>query len=178
MSGSVAAPQGLMLILDWNTLPPSVKQALLDALATNIASEQKAAVGSAVAPPAHESNEGEVWSYPFTVPQARQLIEGIDEKTRNLLRRIAGQIDEDGYGWVSWPEAKELTLTTGWAHFAKGPLSGLHRRLRNIVQDSDAELLISSDDGWSGPDESGWNEATLFVDGQALRSLREYFKLR
>lgn len=151
-----------MIYVNWDNLNPDTQQAILNAL-------------GAECPIAQIEEEEE--SYPLTLPQTRKLIEGIDDKTAKLLRRIAGNLDEDGYGYVSWLEAKEVTQTKGWAHFAKGPLSGLHKRLRNITKDSRAVLLLRNE-YWSGPEETWGEESTIYIGGPALDALRQYFKLK
>lgn len=167
-------PQGLMIHVNWDALSPTARQAILELLRGDAATESPALTDEAF-----DEDEGEEHSYPITPVQVHQLVERLDDKTCQLLRAVAENLDPDDarYGYIGWPEAKEITATSGWAHFAKGPLSGLHRSLRAITGDKDANLLIRYGD-WRGPEQDWGEDATLFVDGRALQSLREYFKIK
>lgn len=167
MIDSTSTPQGLMILVNWSSLPFPAQEAIIDALGME---------GTTVAPIVEPTEEE---SYPLNIRQARELIKGIDEKTTKLLHHIAGNLDptDDRYGYISWPKAKEITETRGWVHFAKGPLSGLHKRLRNITNRDGATLLFRNE-YWDGQEETWGDDSTLYIDGQALQSLRKYFKIK
>jgi hypothetical protein len=158
-------PQGLMLFVDWSVIPKAAQKRVLDALANIVSSEEIAADA------ATDAADPEYESYPLNLPQTRKLWEGLDEKTKALLRAIAIiKSDEDGVAYIECAEAEKIVECSGAASFAKGPLAGLHRRLRTITGDSDSKLIFRWEEG-------DWK--SYYIDHpQAIESLRTFLKIK
>jgi len=164
MSNAIAQPQGLMLVVDWKTIPKLARQSILEALANEAGTEEVAANTAT-------GEAAEFDSYPLNLPQTRKLFDGLDEKTKALLREIATiKPDEEGYAYIECAEAEKIAESSGAASFAKGPLAGLHRRLRTITGDADSKLIFKHEEG-------DWK--SYYIDHpQAIESLRTYLKIK
>jgi hypothetical protein len=159
------APQGLMLMIEWGVLPAETQRAIIDALSKH--ANYKAS----------DAEVTETESYPLNILQARQLIDGVDDKTKEFLRALVKNFDKnafvewENYAWLSYPDAWKIAGVTDKSEFARGSLSGIHRRLRKITNDASAGLIFSADDG--GLQEEG----SYYIDNwAAVSALREAFK--
>jgi len=166
MPNLLTSPKGLMIHVDWQSLSLPTKQSILNDLGN----------GSGPAIESDTSTTYEPESYPINVPQIRQLVEGIDEKTTAILKQIADSYDEDRFDelncWIDFADAWKLAGVTEQAQFAKGTLSGLHRRLGTITGEK-TKLVLTYEQG--GSDGNG----SYYIDNrQAVLALREYFKLK
>ena len=120
--------------------------------------------------------EPETESYPLTLTQARQLIEGIDDKTAEFLRHLVMRFDPDTFEentcWIDYADAWKIVGVEDANAFAKGVHSGLHRRLRNITGVK-RKLVLTYDKG--GSDGLG----SYYIDNlQAVNALREAFRIK
>jgi len=112
-------------------------------------------------------------SAPITVEQAELLLQRIDRKSAEFLKRIA-----ENKGSIKWSEMQTIfgiednTWTKYSAHYGKG----ITRALRHITGGA-IDVLVHWDD-----DDPNWQindskEGKVYVDGKALDSLRAVFKL-
>jgi hypothetical protein len=157
-----ASPSALMLVVEWSTLPASTQAVLLDALSK--------------APQPDAEPESETASYPLNTPQARQLIEGVDDKTAEFLRQLVARFDparfETDACWIDWADAWEIVGVENANAFAKGVHSGIHRRLSNITGAKAKLILVDEKGGTDG-------DGSYYIDSrQAVHSLREAFRIK
>lgn len=112
-------------------------------------------------------------AFPITEGQGRALLAAIDDRTKAVLRRIAELYDPvTGRGHIQYPEIREILFgipqdagadKDAWTKFTKGHRSGLHRSLRHVTKDADAEMLIAVGD------------TSYFIDAPAILVLRNLF---
>ena len=120
----------------------------------------------------------EPWSDPLDVRQAPELFSGLNAGTKSLVKRIAENYDpKTGRGTIGWSEAKALSGATDYKHLARGHLSGLTRRLRNVTGDPSAVLLVENEDWIWAEGATDWTEGTYYIDGPAILALRKHFGL-
>lgn len=110
-------------------------------------------------------------STPMTPKQARDLISRIDPKSVDLLEAIADSED----GRLNWGKMKKILKIKEWQDFSRRYGKGITRALRYALGDPQARLIHWSDEAWPD-DEKLWDESEVWIDGQALESLRIVFK--
>lgn len=109
-------------------------------------------------------------STPMTPKQARDLISRIDPKSVELLEAIAKNED----GRVSWAEMKRILKIKEWHDFTRRYGKGITRALRYVLDEPDARLIHWSDEEWP-EDKDLWDDSEVWIDGQALKSIRIVF---
>lgn len=108
-------------------------------------------------------------SSPVTPTQAEELLSRIDARSARFLKQIAVN-----NGGITWGEARAILGIDDpgdWAAFSAAYGKGITRALRHILGDKSARLVwwIDEDEQWASDQDS----FRLYVDGPALRSLRE-----
>jgi len=114
-------------------------------------------------------------SFPLTTEQARQLIQKIEAKTKNMLKEIVIN-PIDGVGTITWQTIKEITGVEYWSQFAQGRLGGLHRALRGINK-VPGSILLWEGEGWIPDGKGDFTAGTMCIDSAAVRALQVVFGL-
>lgn len=166
---------GLMIVVDWNSLPTSTKQTILDALSRPASKD--------IVTPQNEEADYQPESYPINVPQIRQLLENVDEKVSKFLEELARRYDAEKFDrescWIDYAEAWEITGAKSDAEFGKGILSALHRRLGTITGDKVKLVLKYAKGGIKYAQDGSDGDGSYYIDSrQAVLALREYYKIR
>ncbi|SFM57172.1 hypothetical protein SAMN05216573_102605 [Bradyrhizobium sp. Rc3b] len=118
--------------------------------------------------------EGVPRSTPITVVQTQDLLSRIDAKSVQFLKQIAVNGGE-----ISWGEMRRIfgisdAAAGGWTEFSSSYGKGITRALRNLTGDKSARLVCWNDDDWPDGGRAGaWDDCKVFIDGLALKSLRE-----
>lgn len=111
-------------------------------------------------------------SAPITVEQAEMLLQRIDKKSVEFLKRIA-----DNKGHAKWSEMLEIFgFENNWVKYSSHYGKGITRALRHITGGT-IDVLVHWDD-----DDPAWQindskDGKVYVDGKALDSLRTAFKI-
>ena len=113
------------------------------------------------------SDADDTFSTPMTPRNAKDLLSRIDPKSVELLTAIANSDN----GRIMWGDVKEILDIEEWKDFSRRYGKGITRAFRHILDDGDARLIHWDDDDWEG-DEDEWDDCEMWVDGQALESLR------
>jgi hypothetical protein len=109
-------------------------------------------------------------SSPITVPQAHDLLSRIDGKSVQFLKQIAANNGEIGWGEMQ----RIFGINDVWSEFSSSYGKGITRALRHLLGDKSARLVWWDDADWPDSDQPGtWDDCKVFVDGVALKSLRE-----
>ncbi|MCA0422181.1 MAG: hypothetical protein LCH61_02465 [Proteobacteria bacterium] len=127
-----------------------------------------AALLSAVA---RKPSTGPQRSADISVRQVEELLGRLDAKSVLLLKRIA-----ENDGEASWAEMQEIYGLDeyDWSGFSSRYGKGITRSLRNITGVKSDILLFWDDEEWP---ENDWSEAKVYIDGSALRALKDAFKI-
>ncbi len=184
MSFHGISPSVLVISLEWTALSEGLRAAIVRELGPKGSKDTHStredgslAVGG---PKINRWN-----SYPIDTREVGEILDGVEAKTVALLKRMANNFDPHMQRcWVSWPEAKAVTGSRNYDHFARGRLGGLHKRIRSVTGDKKAILLWSFEEGEEGYDwkwdekANDYTEGTGFLDGPAALALRDYFGMR
>lgn len=130
---------------------------------------------SAAAIEAHPIDEPdrEFLCYPLNEKQAGDLLGRISTKSYVVLEEIVLQA-RDNHAGLLWDEIRELTGLQSWSSFDRTIRSPVHRELRNITSDKNAELLIESTE--ISLEETDKDEPRyVFIDGPAVSVLQKFF---
>lgn len=100
------------------------------------------------------------------IAQAEELVARVDARTQEFLETIA-----KNNGYATWDEMKEIFDIDEWADYSSRFGKGLTRALRNITGQPNDRLVFWNDPEWDEGDQR------VFIDGEALRSLRTVFKV-
>lgn len=109
-------------------------------------------------------------STPITVAQAKDLLSRIDTKSVQFLKQIAMNSGE-----IGWGEMRRIFgINDEWSEFSSSYGKGITRALRHLTNDKSARLVWWDDADWPDDGRAGtWDHCKVFVDGPALKSLRE-----
>jgi len=112
-------------------------------------------------------------STPISVEQATSLINRVDTKSVEFLKLVA-----ENNGFATWPQMQRIFGIKGneWTEFTSRHGKGITRALRHITGGKHDVLVQWDDDDpeWNADD---WKDAKVYIDGDALISLRKAFKL-
>lgn len=100
-------------------------------------------------------------STPITPDQASELLERVDAKSARFLKRIA-----ENNGNIDWEEMMEIFDIEDWNEYSTRFGKGITRALRHITGGGRDRLVHWDDETWE-------EESVVYIDGMALRSLRE-----
>lgn len=117
---------------------------------------------------------GPAKSEPITPDQAEELIRRVHAASANFLKRIA---EENGR--LTWSEMRQIFGYQGqdWTAFSNSHNRGINNSLGSILNKTGVRLVHWDDDApeW---EEEGWDNAPVYVDGQALQSLKAAFNIQ
>ncbi|MGO7638256.1 hypothetical protein [Rhizobium leguminosarum] len=112
-------------------------------------------------------------SVPMTVDQARELLTRVHERSAVFLRRIA-----ENNGYATWSEMQSIFgyKGTNWNDFSNSHNRGINTALGSILKTPGCKLVHWDDDETEWKDKT-WADGRVYIDGEALKSLRLVFGL-
>lgn len=121
-----------------------------------------------------ERPSGPAKSEPMTPDQAEELVRRVHASSANFLKQIA---ERDGQ--LTWSEMRKIFGYQGkdWTAFSNSHNRGINNSLGAILNKTGVRLVHWDDDEpeWG---EEGWDNARVYVDGQALQSLKAAFQIQ
>lgn len=137
--------------------------------------EAEPRAAAAAAPPPRRDPEADV-PYPLSVREAKELVRGLSESSRGVLRLFCRRFD----GRVGRADLRALLAETGHADSQRlrKAISGITRRLRTVTGDKQAWLLDWNDEDWRwDPQRRVYTEGEYFIPRPAIVSLCQAFGL-
>lgn len=111
-------------------------------------------------------------SEPMTPSQAEELIRRVHVASVGFLKQMA-----ERNGQMTFGEVRQIFgyAKNDWNAFSNGHNRGMNTSLGNILNKTGVRLVHWNDDEKVWDDKARWDEGHVYIDGQALQSLKVAF---